>query len=229
MLVYCGGSPTPCIVQQPGTSTTAVVRTEPPGRSSRLKSHAPSSDTTSPAPRRNVVIGRRLSATASGLVHQRVATNTSSATAAASHAVVNLIRLAPLSVEAWSAGSARYSPLEANRLRPDALRQVVVTASPRARCCRPRRAAANTCQTTLAGGDGDHPAGDPALARQTDGVQPLPRPLVHPGGDHHGEHPRARRRATTCSPVRGLTPPSASVAPITARSSAVTSSEHCRV
>ncbi len=34
---------------------------------------------------------------------------------------------------------------------------------------------------------------------------------------------------TTGSPVTGLTPPSASVAPITARSRAVTRSELCRV
>ena len=33
---------------------------------------------------------------------------------------------------------------------------------------------------------------------------------------------------TTRTPVRGFTPPLASVAPITARSSVVTSSAHCR-
>ena len=37
------------------------------------------------------------------------------------------------------------------------------------------------------------------------------------------------RASTTRSPVSGFTPPSASVAPITARSTVVTSSEHCFV
>ena len=61
-------------------------------------------------------------------------------------------------------------------------------------------------------------------------VEPVARGLVEAGGRHHRERAAAGRRVDDPLPVTGLTPPSASVAPMTARSRAVTrrSSAGCR-
>ena len=63
----------------------------------------------------------------------------------------------------------------------------------------------------------------PLFPGRPDLVARLARLLVQPCRGHHREHAAgsAPPRSTRC-PVRGLTPPSTSVAPITARSSAVT-------
>ena len=71
---------------------------------------------------------------------------------------------------------------------------------------------------------------DPALARQPDLVEPVAGELVEPRGGQHREHAGAGRGIDDAAAGHGLTPPSASVAPITARSSAVTaaSTAWCR-
>ena len=66
------------------------------------------------------------------------------------------------------------------------------------------------------------PAADPALPRQPDVVEPVARGLVQPAVVITASVCRQVAAETTRSRVSGLTPPSARVAPITARSRAVT-------
>ena len=73
------------------------------------------------------------------------------------------------------------------------------------------------------------PPETPDFPGNPDLEQPLARALVQAGGGQHRKGVAQTSARTTRSPVTGLTPPCASVAPITARSRAVTSSEHCFV
>ena len=82
-------------------------------------------------------------------------------------------------------------------------------------------------QAALAGGNGHDSPADPALAGEAHVVEPVARTLVEAGGGHDRERTRLQTTGlTTCMPVTGFTPPSARVAPITARSIVLTSREH---
>ena len=80
----------------------------------------------------------------------------------------------------------------------------------------------------LAGQHGHDAARDAALRGQADVVDPLPRVVVHAARRHHAEHVgHMVGTESRCLPVIGFCPSFASVAPMTARSRAVTRTEHC--
>ena len=115
------------------------------------------------------------------------------------------------------------SGLETNRSRPSARDRKRAASWPRTLLPAASSGGANVPSPPLPGRDGDDAAADAALAGQADVVEPVARGLVQ---DRRWPSRRARSgrpsASTTRSPVTGFTPPSASVAPITARSCALT-------
>ena len=118
---------------------------------------------------------------------------------------------------------------EAKRLSPSASERYLVIRWPRTLLPASSSGGENVPMLPLPGDTVTMPPADSAFAGEAYVVQPLARMLVEPGRGQDGQDSLAVSVSMACSPVTGFRPPFASVAPMAARSRALTRSEHWRV